>query len=327
MKKLKIAILGAGTIGLYLSWKLSGKGNDVTVFEKRNTIGKECCSGLFSERILDFIPQSKSIIEKYFTNCLIHFPKKNVAISFKKKVLLIEHAKLDGLVAKLAEESGVKIILGEELKEMPSGFDRIIGCDGPNSFVRKKIGLPSPKFSLGIQNFVFQSQDVSRETSWKNKENVSRETLETWPVEKGFIWRFQKKNCLEYGIMAPPLKAVNLLKNFLKKEGLEQTDLKSALIPQGLILPNNKNITLCGDAAGMTKPWTGGGVIWGLTAADILLKKFPDFLAYKKSTEMFFWPQITISKLAKSLVYFFGFHLPFFLPKEAKIDNDFLSIF
>jgi flavin-dependent dehydrogenase len=327
MKKLKVAILGAGTMGLYLAWKLSEKGNDVTVFERKKTIGKECCSGLFSERILEFIPQSEALIKKFFTNCLINFPHKSVNICFKKKVFLIEHAELDRLLAKIAEESGVKIILEKEMRELPEGFDRVIGCDGPNSFVRKSLSLPSPKIYLGVQTFITVSQDVSRETSPSKYKNVSRETLETWPVKSGFIWGFEKENCFEYGIMAPPSKAVDILKDFLAKEGLELTSLKSAPIPQGLILPKNEKITLCGDAAGMTKPWTGGGVIWGLTAADILLKKFPDFSAYRSSAIKFFGLQIAISKLAKFLVYFLGFNMPFLLPKKAKIDNDFLSLF
>ena len=56
---MKVAIVGAGINGLYLAWKLSGMGHEVSVFEKRNKIGKEVCSGLFSERILDFFPQSE----------------------------------------------------------------------------------------------------------------------------------------------------------------------------------------------------------------------------------------------------------------------------
>jgi len=327
MKKLKVAIIGAGTMGLYLAWKLSEKSHEVTVFEKRDKIGKECCSGLFSERILDFIPQAKLLIKKSFTNCLIHFPKKSVNILFKKKVLLIEHAELDRMIAKLAEKSGAKIILGEEKKDPPIGFDRTIGCDGPNSFIRRSLGLPNPRFYLGIQKFISINPDVSRETSGQDRPNVSRETLETWPIQNGFLWKFYKENCLEYGIMAPPLKASNILEAFIHKEGARPTNTKSALIPQGLLLPKGKKITLCGDAAGLTKPWTGGGVIWGLTAADILLRKFPDFMAYGRATAMFFWPQIAFSKLAKFLVYFLGFHLPIFLPKKAKIDNDFLSVF
>ena len=60
---MRVAIIGAGICGLYLAWKLSEKGAEATVFEKRDKIGKEVCSGLFSERILKFVPQSRELIQ------------------------------------------------------------------------------------------------------------------------------------------------------------------------------------------------------------------------------------------------------------------------
>ena len=60
---MKVAIIGAGICGLYLALKLSESGSEVTVFEKKEKIGKEVCSGLVSERILDFIPESQKLIQ------------------------------------------------------------------------------------------------------------------------------------------------------------------------------------------------------------------------------------------------------------------------
>ena len=75
---------------------------------------------------------------------------------------------------------------------------------------------------------------------------------------------------------------------------------------------------------GLTKPWSGGGVIWSLFAANILLKNFPDFIKYQKEVKKFFLPKIILSKIAKKLVYFFGFKIPWLLPKNFKIEGDFL---
>ncbi len=331
-EKLKVAIIGAGITGLYLAWKLSKGGYPVTVFEKRERIGKECCSGLFSERILEFIPQAKNLIEAEYNSCLIHFPRKTIKINFKKKVFFIEHSKLDNLVFELAKNSGAEILFNRNMDELPDDFDRIIGCDGPLSFVRRKLNLANPLFYSGIQKFVSRetkNQNVSRETF---SEKVSRETLETWPVKDGFLWKIPKNDTTEYGIMAPPLKAEHLFQEFIHQRKPSQIlqgktwEGKSALIPRGLIIPKNPKITLCGDAAGLTKPWTGGGVIWGLTAAEILLKNFPDFLAYQKEARKFFLSQIIFSKTVKKIVYFLGFNFPWLLPKKAKVDNDFLGI-
>ena len=310
---MRVAIVGAGIIGLYLAWKLSEKGNQVTVFEKREKIGKEACSGLFSEKILKFVPESRKLIQNQIESVLIYFPKHTLKIKFTKKFLVMNHYELDNLVANLAQKSGAKIFLKQNI----SGnfferldFDKIIGCDGPLSEVRKSLELKEPKFRLAIQGFV-------------KEENYSN-YVETWPTKSGFIWKIPRGKEVEYGIMESQKRAKFFFEKFLEKNNLKPERIKAGLIPQGLIIPSNLKITLCGDAAGLTKPWSGGGVIWGLVAADIFLKNFPDFLKYKKEVEKFFLPKIIFSKVATKLVYFLGFKIPCFLPKNWQIENDFL---
>jgi flavin-dependent dehydrogenase len=307
---MKIAVVGAGITGLYLAWKLSERGCSVTVFEKKERIGKECCSGLFSERILDFIPESKNLIQNQIDFSLIHFPKKTLKIRFSGKFFVLSHFELDNLVANLAKEAGAKIILNQKVSSLPEGFDRIIGCDGALSQIRKILGLKDPQFYLGIQGFS-QKNDLSN-------------FVETWPTKSGFLWKIPRGGEAEYGVIEKPENAKKIFENFLKEKNLNLEKINSANIPQGLIIPKNQKITLCGDAAGLTKPWSGGGVIWGLMAAEILLKNFPDFLKYQKEIKRFFTPQIIFSKIAKKFVYFLGFNLPWLLPKEFKIDGDFL---
>ena len=169
---MKIAIIGAGINGLYLAWKLSQKGHKVVVFEKKSKIGNDICSGLFSERIIHFIPESKKLIKKKVDFCYINFPKKTIRLNFSKSFFLISHYQLDNLVSDLAKKSGVKIILENKINnisEFNSKFDRIIGCDGASSTVRKSLNLANPVFFQGIL------------TRIKNSE--FSEKIETWPCE------------------------------------------------------------------------------------------------------------------------------------------------
>jgi electron-transferring-flavoprotein dehydrogenase len=307
---MKIAIIGAGTCGLYLAWKLAKKREDVTVFEKNNGIAEKVCSGLFSQRVLDFIPEAKGLIEKEINSAKIHFPEKTITLDFSKKFLLIDHSKLDNLLFDLARNAGAKIIFNKKISELPTGYDRVIGCDGAESFLRKYLKLSSPFFRLGIQGFVNTS----------SKENFA----DTWPCKNGFLWKIPRQDKTEYGIIGNMDEAYKIFNDFLKKNKINLENIKAKIIPQGLIIPKNKKIALCGDAAGLTKPWSGGGVVWALTSADILLKNFPNFKAYSKKTKEFFSPKIIVSKFITKIVYFLGFRLPFLLPKNNRIDPDFL---
>jgi len=307
---MKVAIVGAGITGLYLAWKLAEKGNEVTVFEKKEKVGKEVCSGLLSEKILEFIPESKNLIQNEIDFCLIHFTKRTLRINFSQKFFVISHFRLDNLVADLAIKSGAKIIFKSNINSPPPSADRVIGCDGSNSIIRKYLGLPNPDFFLGIQGFIDQ----------KNNSNF----VEVWPTKSGFIWKIPRGKEIEWGIIERGRLAKKIFEDFLNRKNIKLEKIKSAVIPQGLVIPKNQKITLCGDAAGLTKPWSGGGVIWGLLAANILLKNFPDFLKYQKEIKKFFLPKIIFSKMAKVLVYFFGFNFPWIFPKEMRIEGDFL---
>lgn len=311
---MKIAIVGAGVCGLYLGWRLSQKGEKVVIFEKKERIGKECCSGLFSERILDFIPESKKLIKNRIQFFFLHLSQKDIKIKFSREMLVINHDELDRLLADLSKKTGAKILLNYQVtsKNFPkieNYFEKIIGCDGVNSFLRERLKEKKPEFRLGIQGFV--------------KEKDFSNFVEIWPTEKGFIWKIPRGEKKEYGIIEKPKKANFLFQRFLKERKITISEIRSALIPQGLILPRNSRITLCGDAMGLTKPWSGGGVIWGLMACELLLKNFPDFLKYKKEVERFFLPKIFVSKNLVKIAYFL-FKFPWIFPKNWQIESDFL---
>ena len=319
----KIAIIGGGIIGLYLAGKLSEQGHEVSVFEKKkeSDAGKKVCSALYSERIRNFIPQAEKCIENIIEGCVINFPKKKIKLNFQPKHLVINREQLIGELIILARQAGAKLFFEQEIKSLPEPYDYIIGCDGAGSVVRKLLNLPKPNINLGAQIFI--------------KDKDSSKFVSTEPVQSGFCWKIPRGEWVEYGAMGHPGQIEKDFVNFLKQINIDYSgELFSAAIPQpkfslrqaGLIFPKQKNITLCGDACGLTKPWSGGGIIWGLTAADILLKTFPDFEEYKRLTvQKFRWP-IFKGHLSKQLVYFLGHSCPYILPSDITYDNDFPSL-
>jgi len=314
--KNSIAIIGAGPIGLYLAWRLKKKGFDVTVFEKKDGIFAKPCSGLISERIKKFIPIPENLYQRKADSILVHFPRKDVRLKPKPPFLVFERQKLDEFIFNLAKRQGVEFVFKREINEIPQGFSKVIGCDGALSKTRELLSLPSPNFQLGIQYFV-------KENSKSLDIEIWQKTFKGFP-KYGFFWKIPKAGEIEYGGIGPSDLLKKEFEKFCKEQGihLESDKLKAGLIPQGICLPKLEDITLCGDAAGLTKPTTGGGVIWGLTAVDILVKLFPDFIKYKKEVERFFKPKIFKGKIEVSLGYSLGNHFPFVLPKNIPIDAD-----
>lgn len=315
----KVAIVGAGVIGLYLAWQLSLKGHKVSIYEKRSEkdFGDKPCSTLVSERINDFIPIDDNFIENKISGCLINFPQKTVQLDFRPIHLVLSRPKLVQKLLEMARAAGVEVFFEKEIRALPQGFDKTIGCDGGLSRVRQNLNLPMPKFRLGLQIF-------------ERKEDSSN-LAETWPVSSGFIWRIARGREVEWGILADREKALPEFRSFLTKKKVDlivdqfgqPIGLKSAIVPRGMVLPDDKNTTLCGDAAGLVKPWSGGGLIWGLKAANILLENFSDFEAYHGRTRRFFAFKIAKGRIADFAVHFLGGNIPFVLPKKIRYDNDF----
>lgn len=311
----KIAIIGGGIIGLYLAWKLSEKDHQVQVFEKKKEIGKKECSGLVSERIFNFIPQARKLIKNQIEFILVHAPRRTFKINYQEKFYILEHEDLDREVAKLATAAGAEILLGREMNELPQGFDRIIGCDGYNSMVRKRLGIREPKFRLGIQGF----------SSARSAGVHSANYAAVWLVSHGFIWEIPRGDRTEYGIMAKPSDAKKFLDKFCQQERLVLEDIRASVVPHGFAIPKNQIVTLCGDAAGLTKPWSGGGIAWGLIAANMLLETFPDFEAYQRKAKKFFKPKIIFSQLLTDIGYLAAIKFPWLLPNKFNIRGDFLK--
>ncbi len=317
-EKMKVAVIGGGVIGLYISWKLSSGGYDVSVFDrkKEEDLGKKCCSTLVSERIRQFIPIVDDCVENIISSCLIHFLKKDVKLNFSPKHLVLNRSKVISILLDLNKKSGAKLFFGQNIKELPRGFDRIIGCDGALSITRKLLKLPDPKMKMGIQFFL-------------EKENHSQVT-ETFLTQSGFCWQIPRGKETECGVLGELNSAKREMESVFKGEPEE---LSAALVPQphfslfdsGLVIPETDNITLCGDAMGLTKPWSGGGLVWGLYAADILVKTFPNFKDYKKEVERFFGFKIRKGIIANKAVHLLGRYFPYVIPSEIVYDNDFPS--
>lgn len=327
---MKVAIVGAGIVGTYLAWRLARKGLEVSVFEQKNEIGGKVCSGLISRRLWHFLPEDKNIVENEIKSANVHFPEKDIEVKFSPHMLVIDRKGLEEHVAKLAKASGAKLFLGMKVanvlhvkgkkpqivlekngKKAFLEFDYVIGCDGEYSAVRKSLRLREPKMRLGILCF------------GKAKRNQAIDAVEVFPTKHGFDWIIPRSaGAAEYGTLEKPAEARKQFEQFCKKQKIKPEKILAAPVPEGLVLSNHNRIALCGDATGLTKKWSGGGVIWGLTAAHMLARDFPNLKKYNNSVKRFFGPKMFFSSIETRIAVWVGNNMPFLMPRRIRIDSD-----
>jgi len=319
---MKIGIIGCGINGAYLAWKLA-KNNEVEVFEKNSIIGEKPCSELITERIWNFIPKRKELIRNVIEELVIHFPKNVVKLKFYPRMIIVDRKQLANYIVDFARQSGAKINLNSEVKRVfyiknqkpqisVSGkvyeFDYLIGCDGYNSIVRRGLGIKDPLCILGIYTRIKK----------KPKTNI----IHVYPLKNGLSWIIPRRNDVEYGVYERLDIAKNEFNNFCKRMKIKPKEVYSHLIPSRLTKMQKGKVVLCGDAIGLTKPWSYGGIIWGLIADDILIKNFPNFRKYENEVKEYFEPKLFYSKIALFAGRFLGNKMSFITPDEIWFDGD-----
>lgn len=278
-----LIVVGGGPVGCYLAYQFSKKGRKVLLLEEHKEIGKPlACSGHVSNLIWNFLDPSfkDGLVENKIKGAIFH--TQNKAYLFKQKGFsyVINRIKLDKVLAKLARESGVEILNGHkfiDLVKTPSHLTihskskqgvevfkskLLAGCDGALSSVRKVEGFSNPKLFLGIFCYI--------------QEETHSNYVEVFPslTKDFFAWKIPRGKRTEYGLASSNFKNLyNLFKSFLFKNEISKSQissLHSGLIPiQFLKNFTSDRVFLAGDSCGLVKPFTGGGIVYGLTSAKI----------------------------------------------------------
>jgi flavin-dependent dehydrogenase len=135
----------------------------------------------------------------------------------------------------------------------------VAGADGPRSKVRSSVGLPEPDELLhGVLGFDPEPDD--------------QDFVDVHLTVPGFFaWRIPRGEAgVEYGLAASPGAEVgDWFETFTDSYGAETDRRCSGLIPVGPPeTVTDRRVFLLGDAAAQTKPFTGGGIRYGMLAAD-----------------------------------------------------------
>lgn len=282
-----IVIIGAGPIGSRAGTVLSNKGLKVCILEEHEEIGRPFqCAGLVNPSAMEIVGLNHTILETIHS-AKMHSPSGidiQIGQPHKARTYTVCRKKFDQGVAKQAIDSGAKIYLNSKPLDASVSENEIriesqiddevvmikakllIGADGAHSWTRRKFKLGRPKeFMIGYQVEVtgFETEDGVLEM-YTGKDIAPG--FFAWAIPTGFgthrigMWSTAK---LQNGKSSKEMLS-NLMYDSKWSNRFENCSIVAQYcgpVPSGMVKkPYCERVLLLGDAAGIAKPTTGGGI-------------------------------------------------------------------
>ena len=296
-----VAVVGGGPAGSFAALNLAKLGTTTAVFEEHSTIGVPShCAGhlsILGLTRLGLYPLPKEVVENTFSKA--RFFSHNgfeFSINLKKPVTCaINRQAFDAYLAQKAIAAGAHYYLNSyvcslriedkfvkgvtvknangETKTFPSKI--VIDAEGITSKFLKQAGLQTQKHRKIV---------YAVETELENASDIDTNAVEVFlgnTYAPGFYaWLIPRPDgTAKLGLATKTGNPKEYLDNLILKHPIASKQLKKAritrinfhTIPLGgpITHPYTEGFLAVGDAASQVKPTTGGGVVFGLTAARI----------------------------------------------------------
>jgi digeranylgeranylglycerophospholipid reductase len=292
-------VVGGGPVGSYAALNLAKLGVKVTVFEEHSTIGfPSHCAGhisIKSLRSMGLYPLPNGIVENTFCAANFHSPlgsKFSIKLSCPV-TLALNRARFDQFLANQAQNAGASLVLGSRVQSLLLMNGSVKGvnirkADGSDEKVYSKIVLDSEGVSsrllrqAGLKALKTSALIYGVEAEVDTVQDVELDAVEVYfgkAYAPGFYaWLIPRPDgSAKVGLATNHGDPREYLKRLMLKHPVASKQLSKAKITHvgyhAITLggPINKSYAdgflAVGDCASQVKPTTGGGVIFGLTAA------------------------------------------------------------
>jgi len=293
-------VIGGGPSGSFAASKLAKLGADVTVFEEHSEIGVPShCAGHLSIkglRNLGLCPLPEKIVENEFCGANFYSPKgMKFSIRLPSPVTCsVDRSLFDKYIAEIARDAGAHYCLGSRVSSLliEDEFVRsvvvkqsqetekfsariVIDAEGISSRILRQTGLSA----FNRHGFVY-----AVEAEAENVKDVECDTVEVFlgkAYAPGFYaWLIPRRDgTAKVGLAAKTGNPKEFLQRLMLKHPVASRQLGTARILRvafhpmtlgGPIPKTYSNAFLAvGDVASQVKPTTGGGVVFGMTCAEV----------------------------------------------------------
>ena len=288
-KNFDIIIIGAGPAGSAAAEKLSKAGFKTLLIEKQKLPRDKPCAGIIPPRIYRILGEiPEDVIERKFKGYHLFSPSGIELYSrFREEGVIVDRERFDFWLVERAMGAGAEVIdnlrvgvidiAKNEIKINNKFYSKIlIGADGANSFVRKRLGREYKNFALGVQYTIDLPDDVTCEKigGWFE--------VHYGIVDFGYGWVSPQGGKIKIGVGSISNEFKKNSKQYLDKfveyfkkkkeiKNLRVIDFQSHLIPADgpMDKPCEGSVVLAGDAAGFVNPLTGEGIYYAVRSAQL----------------------------------------------------------
>jgi digeranylgeranylglycerophospholipid reductase len=275
-----VLVVGAGPSGSKTAEMCSKLGINTLLVEKNRKVGTPVqCTGLFSHRIFEVSGASRKACLNVVKRARFYSPDRNfVELESKKPAYVFDREAFDKELFSKAKDAGTETRLGVEFLGMKRMKDYLevetsagtfetrilVGADGPNSSVAKASKIKLPKdIIVGYQETLKGDFTSDQVELWFGKD-ISPDFF-GWVVPVN-------KNSARIGIGARK-NVSGFFRHFISQrfDG-EPKRIRSGggVIRRGMIKTSVADrVLLVGDAACQIKPYSGGGVVYGLIGSRL----------------------------------------------------------
>ncbi len=274
-----VIVSGAGPSGSYLSHLLSKDGFKVLLLEEHREVGKPvACSGLVSKRVFSFV-RSRSEVNSV-TGAVVHFPGGGtIRIGKPERTIVMDRDVFDRDAAGMAIASGADLhtesrVVGVRtdsqgalvrfrergsLREERANV--VVGADGINSRVRRDLFGTRP-------SRIVTAYQVDAALEMEDQDSV--EVFIGSEYSKGFFgWAIPSGRISRIGAGSYGFPAREHFRRIAEKIGATRIlGINGGAIPISYLRRTYADrALLVGDAAGITKPLSGGGIFTGIVSS------------------------------------------------------------
>ncbi len=274
METLRIGVIGAGFAGLYATYKLSSR-HQITLFEEDSRVGRpKHCTGLVSKWTMDSIggPAYRSI-QEVFDRIVFSAGSEDIVFDRLGIAVKLDRVRLEEELYNESLDKGVQALMGCKVLGIDpeknivhtnncgtDRFDAIIIADGFYGKVSRGLGIDRSRTRslVGINIEIQPDQSSSTGIEPKTFKVVFHRRF------KGFFsWILSLpagKIIVGGGRIGEPVHRDEVVRSL----GISGTVLDAyggtILTGPPVEKPYLSNVFVTGDAAGLTKPFTGGGL-------------------------------------------------------------------